>query len=253
MPPTKKFSSLLLSAVVVLMLVAAVTVELNAQACGYVTAKFFISGTDGVVRNADIAVYSDKKLTQQSLHREKPVTWREEDGSYLLSEGMCSGHQGEYVRVRANGYEELSEMIDLPLNRPDKPHIFRVTLRRVGKTEDASIQEYSRLSGRIFDAQGSVIDKVSLSFVSGDTTFQSETDSSGSYSVELPFRRYQPGNRFFAEARYKIVAKKTGFKQRVVEEYIFVPSQFGEMQLDLALEILFISDPVDIPGKRTPK
>jgi hypothetical protein len=224
--------------------------DLSAQACGYVHAKFSITSAVGIVRNAEIDFFDGKDLKARALHGKDLIKWRSEDSSYWLREGMCGGHNNVFVRIRAQGYDELSQAIDLSLNGPIKPHLFRVELRRKGTTENASLEEFSRLVGRIYDAQGSLIPDARLSFTRGDTTFLTRSDPSGYYNVELPFSRYLPANRLFAEASYKVIVKKDGFKERVIDDYIFIPSQSGEMNLDIALAILSISDPVNISGNR---
>lgn len=244
--PLKRDNALLLGTVFIVGILLTAATDLKAQACGYVHAKFSITSAAGIVRNAEIAFFDDKEFKTQALHGKDLIEWDSKDSSYRLKEGMCSGHNNVFVRIRAEGYDELSQAVDLPLSSVDKPRLFRVELRRKGTEEEASLEQFSRLTGRVYDAQGSLVTGARLSFIRGDTTFVTRSNESGSFNIELPFNRYLPGLRFFVEARYKVIVTKDGFKQRTIDDYVFIPSQFGEMNLDIALEIQTIVDPVEV-------
>ncbi|MFN0279271.1 MAG: carboxypeptidase-like regulatory domain-containing protein [Pyrinomonadaceae bacterium] len=95
----------------------------------------------------------------------------------------------------------------------------------------------SILTGRVYDANGALVPfiKVVARNVEGKI-FETTTNDDGIYKLTLPFNKYGVGN--FREAKYDIiVGPGLGFQKSVTKDFVFIPSQFGEMHLDIALEI----------------
>jgi hypothetical protein len=103
----------------------------------------------------------------------------------------------------------------------------------------------SVLTGTIYDALGNVVPLIKVVAINAEgKTFETFSNEEGIYNLTLPFNKYRAGN--FREAKYDIiVGPGSGFRQSVTKGFVFIPSQFGKMQLDIALEIGRIED-IDI-------
>lgn len=106
----------------------------------------------------------------------------------------------------------------------------------------AQTAETSKLTGTVYDANGAVVVGAKVTAVSTDVKkFGTVSNEEGVYFLTLPFYKYVP-NRGFKEAKYDISVERTGFKRSLITGFVFVPSQFGKMTLDIGLEILSASD-----------
>ena len=99
-----------------------------------------------------------------------------------------------------------------------------------------------KLRGTIYDAQGSVVVKANVMAVNADKKkFETFSNENGEYELVLPFNKYD-SSRNFREAVYDISVESPGFTKTVINGYVFIPSQFGTMQLDLALKVGPVND-----------
>ncbi|HMU32503.1 MAG TPA: carboxypeptidase regulatory-like domain-containing protein [Pyrinomonadaceae bacterium] len=100
----------------------------------------------------------------------------------------------------------------------------------------------SKLKGTVYDAQGSVVVKAKVTAVNpSKKKFETFSDENGEYEIALPYNKYD-SSRKFEEAVYDISVESPGFTTTVIKSYVFIPSQFGMMQLDLALRLEPLND-----------
>lgn len=94
----------------------------------------------------------------------------------------------------------------------------------------------STLSGIVYDANGSVVVRVKVTAVNqkGEKV-ETVTNDEGIYTLNVPFNQVKAFSPVF---KYDIIvdAAELGFKKSITKEFVFIPSQFGKMQLDIALE-----------------
>ena len=107
---------------------------------------------------------------------------------------------------------------------------------------NAQTTDTSKLKGTIYDAQGSIVVKAKVTAVNASKKkFETFSNENGEYEIVLPFNKYDL-SRNFKEAIYDISADSPGFTTTVIKGYVFIPSQFGKMQLDIALKLGPIND-----------
>jgi hypothetical protein len=107
---------------------------------------------------------------------------------------------------------------------------------------NAQTTSTSKLKGTIYDAQGSVVVNAKVTAVSASKKkFEAFSKEDGEYELVLPFNKYG-SSRNFKEAVYDISVESAGFATTVIKGYVFIPSQFGKMQMDLALKLGPIND-----------
>ncbi len=211
--------------------------EVVAQACGYSHAKFFVTDSTGnAIRNANFE-FLETGSSKVGIHSSQAIKRSLGDASYLLTEGMCGGHRDIRVKIKSDGFESIERIIDLPLNSPEHPLLYRIRLVKLGTGEVPSFDYVSILKGTIFDANGAVVPgtKVLARNLAG-RIFTAVSNVRGEYSIELPYNRYDRTSGF-QEAKYTISFEQAGFAKNIIE-YVFVPSQFGSMNLDIGLRLL---------------
>ena len=110
---------------------------------------------------------------------------------------------------------------------------FAITLAVVA----SAFAQKSELTGTVYDANGAVVVGAKISALSSDgKKFETVSNDRGVYVLTLPFNKYE-ASRAFKESRYDIYVESPGFKRSVTKGYVFIPSQFGKMFLDIGLEI----------------
>lgn len=104
----------------------------------------------------------------------------------------------------------------------------------------AQVTDESQLTGTIFDAQGSVIAGAKIKAVDATgKTYETISNGEGDYVLKLLFRKYDNKcTNKCRSSRYDISAQSPGFEITRINGYIFIPSQFGKMRMDIALETL---------------
>lgn len=151
-------------------------IDVLPQACGYVFARIYVNDPSGApIRNAKFEFLESKNRKMWAVHGQDVVKWIEKDSLYLLEEGMCGGHRDVLIRVSAEGFADANKIVDLHLRNPSRPYIFRITLNLKDSKLESSFETLSFLSGRIFDANGSLVTHTKVT----------ATDSSGKkYSTQ---------------------------------------------------------------------
>ena len=114
----------------------------------------------------------------------------------------------------------------------------------------AQTNNTSKLTGIVYDAQGSVVvDARVMAKGPNGKVFEGITNAEGIYVLTLAYNKYEAGSTF-KEARYDITVKAHAFKNSVTNGFVFIPSQFGAMHLDIALEVETIIDRIAVPKKK---
>ena len=108
--------------------------------------------------------------------------------------------------------------------------LLTISLSTVAQTKDTS-----KLSGTIYDAKGSVVVDAKITAAGRGKVFTTVSNQEGVYVLTLPFIRYQP-SQTFKQISYDISVESPGFKRSETKNYVFIPSQFGKMYFDIALE-----------------
>ncbi len=220
--------------------------DVVSQVCGYSHAKFHVTDASGTaIRNATFE-FLEMDSEKVAIHSSDSLKWSSEESSFLLTEGMCGGHHNIRVKIGSDGFETIERIIDLPLNSPKHPLVYRIRLGKLGNDKASSFEYVSELKGTLFDANGAVVAgaKVTAKNDAG-RTFNATSNANGEYTLELPYNRYDR-SQGFREATYTITVEQAGFTRNPIE-YVFVPSQFGSMNLDIGLMILVPSHSLQLP------
>ena len=118
--------------------------------------------------------------------------------------------------------------------------LFLALLSLVATGQSANVSKSgntSKLTGTLYDANGSVVagEKVTAIGKNGEK-FEAVSGEDGVYILTLLFSKYG-GDVGFQESKYDIVVDShLGFMRSETKGYVFIPSQFGKMHLDIALE-----------------
>ena len=128
--------------------------------------------------------------------------------------------------IMANGFVDLSTTtkIDYCRKTSEKKFLDR-------RPADPNIG--SGLTGTVYDANGSVVVKAKVTAVNTKgKKFETITNEEGIYVLTLPFNVYP-----LFESTYNIIVDSPGFRRSETKGYVFIPSQFGKMHLDIALVV----------------
>lgn len=228
-----------------LMIVLLSFVEAGAQLCGtYGAALTITDEADKPIENVSIKIVPQQE-DDYTINR-KFV--REEKNSAVYRISFSEGYfvKGRYkIIISAAGYETADALLEFPHCKRQK---FEFRLK-TGQNRDRSI-----LTGTIYDARGSVVPNAKVSAVSQNgEKFEAASDGEGVYVLNLPFNRYPAAN--FREARYDITVEMNGFKKTQIDDFVFIPSSTGKMNLDVGLELLSTSshEPCGYAGGDCPK
>jgi len=106
-----------------------------AQACGYSQATFFIFDSDRTkLKNVEF-LFLSKDTDDAILYSKEEIRWSDDLSAYKLRHGMCGAHHGVRLIIKPRGFEEFERIIDLPLNRPDRPQVYEIELKRKGSSK----------------------------------------------------------------------------------------------------------------------
>jgi hypothetical protein len=95
----------------------------------------------------------------------------------------------------------------------------------------------SKLTGTVYDPQGSVIVGARVTAVAANGNKVSVvTNGEGVYQLSLSYARYFSGGQF-KETKYDLIVESLGFQRSEIKGYVFIPSRFGKMILDIGLEV----------------
>src|SRR5688500_12916503 len=96
---------------------------------------------------------------------------------------------------------------------------------------------FSKLTGTVFDAEGSVVVGAKITAVAAEgKRFHATTNDEGMYELTLSYNRYDRTLKF-RESKYDVIVDAVGFRRSETKGYVFIPSQFGKMTFDIALEV----------------
>ena len=98
----------------------------------------------------------------------------------------------------------------------------------------AQTNKTSKLSGIIYDPNGAVIVAAKVTAVGGGKTYTALSNDDGRYELTLPFV-----TNAFNLLKYDITVDTPfkGFKRSETKGFAFIQSQFGTMNLDIAVEV----------------
>lgn len=207
----------------------------------------------GVVTDQAGAGIEDTKIILTNAKGYSFDAFTNEYGTYRISipAGTYSIN-AEYTKHR--GWEKFNvekfeiaskEKINLDITlRIDEEFIkkFSSPVHSLGKTSEGKkeiIKNISILSGTIYDANGAIVVNAKVTAVSKKgEKYEAFANDDGIYWLNLPFNKYDTESASsFREAKYDIIVEMDGFKRSVTNDFVFVPSQFGKLQLDIALEV----------------
>ena len=95
----------------------------------------------------------------------------------------------------------------------------------------------SELTGTVYDPYGAVVVGAKVTAVAADgKKFTTVTNDEGSYRLTLPYQSYF-ASRKFKMSKYDVIVESLGFRRSETKGYAYIPSQFGKMTLDIALEV----------------
>ena len=115
--------------------------------------------------------------------------------------------------------------------------LFAVLLTTGALTINSQTSKESKLTGTIYDPQGSVIVGATVTANGLGKTFSTTSDINGVYTLTLPINLYDSTKRGFHAAKYDLTIEYKGFKPSEIKGFAFIPSQFGKMNLDIALDV----------------
>ncbi|MGI8640038.1 MAG: carboxypeptidase-like regulatory domain-containing protein [Pyrinomonadaceae bacterium] len=233
----------ILQILVLIVLVCGFSSSVKAQAdCRY-GLKFFVQDEAGkVIENAKLELVGlDSKSNLPSY-----VKLLRMDDAYIFTSNAGQTVNGDFqVNISADGFRIHQQKVNFPICKVQN---FDVKLKPL-----TNEQINSTLSGTVYDANGSVIVKAKVTAINQKgEKFEVLTNEEGIYSLNLLFNQYN-SSFDFTEARYDIIVEMMGFKKSVTKDFVFIPSQFGKMQLDIGLEIQKIIDTIIIPSKKLEK
>jgi hypothetical protein len=97
------------------------------------------------------------------------------------------------------------------------------------------------LTGTVYDANGAVIVKSKVTAVNPQgEKFEALTNSEGIYELNLPYKR----TSYFRVAKYDVTVEAPGFETFTLKDFKVIGGFTGKMQLDLALDVLVMIQPV---------
>jgi hypothetical protein len=100
------------------------------------------------------------------------------------------------------------------------------------------------LTGTVYDANGAVIVKSKVAAVNPQgEKFEALTNNEGIYELNLPYKR----TSYFKAAKYDVTVEAHGFETLTLKDFKVIGGFTGKMQLDLALDVLVMIQPVSVP------
>ena len=111
----------------------------------------------------------------------------------------------------------------------------------------------TNLSGTVYDANGAVIVKSKVTAVNQKgEKFETLTNEDGVYKLDLTYIPVEPGFSY-KMAKYDITVEAAGFEKFTLQNFKVTGKYTAKMQLDFALDVLVISDPVTVVFTETKK
>lgn len=102
------------------------------------------------------------------------------------------------------------------------------------------------LSGTVYDAVGAVIVKSKVTAVNQKgEKFETFTNGEGVYTLNLTYLPVEPGFSY-KMARYEITIEAAGFEAFTLKDFKVTGKYTTKMQLDFALDVLTLFDPITV-------
>lgn len=103
------------------------------------------------------------------------------------------------------------------------------------------------VTGTIYDANGARIARSKVTAVNQEgKKIEVAANEDGDYTLNLPYNPYDPQNINYRLAKYEITVEATGFEKFTLKDFKVSGGYAKEMQLDFALDVLVISDPIPV-------
>jgi hypothetical protein len=230
------------------LLIAFCSILANAQACGFIYAKFQIANAKGeVVEDAKLQLLYPN-TNKSIMYREGEISYSKTEKAYKFRHGLCGEHNNTLLIVSHREYAKYEGHIDLPLNTLATEKIFTIRLTKKSERENvkqatlpivkSETQQKSLLTGMVYDARGSVVPGIKIVAVNSEgKSFASVTNEEGVYILNLPYNEY-PGSGFFKATQYDlIVESQKGFQRSETRGFVFIPAYSGKMYFDIALGV----------------
>lgn len=217
----------LLKFILLLAISFGVKIQINAQTCGqYITTLNIITDEGKPLENAAVRLmpFEKDEIRNRLFIRDEVdsskfhITFKDQE----LIRGIYR------IVISANDFIAYKGNIRFPYCQQQN---FTIYLRADWR-ENTSI-----LTGVIYDPKGLVIENAKITAVNkAGKKFETLTDLDGRYVFSLPFNSNKTKSNLFFPEKYNLTIEKSGFKKSSIKEFVFVPSQFSSMQLDVALE-----------------
>ena len=115
----------------------------------------------------------------------------------------------------------------------------------LGLTVFANAQK-TVLSGTVYDANGAVIVKSKVTALNQKgEKFETFTNNEGVYTLNLTYIPVEPGFSY-KMAKYDLTVEAEGFEKFTLKDFNVTGKYTKKMQLDFALDVLVISDPITV-------
>jgi len=106
------------------------------------------------------------------------------------------------------------------------------------------------LTGTVYDAKGAVIVNATVVVSDQKQNFETKTNSDGVYKLSVPANLYISDDYKFRVAKYDVSVIAHGFERSLLSGFKVVP---GNMQLDIALDVLVIVNTIEAEDKKLVK
>ena len=205
-------------------------------------------GLKFIVQDESGKTIENAKLEIVALHSERNlppyIKLIRMDGAYAFTSSAGQTVNGNFQAViSADGFEIYKQKVNFPICKIQN---FNIKLKPLTNEQSISV-----LTGIVYDANGSVIVGAKVTAINQKRRkFEALTNEEGVYSLALAFNSYNSSSDFI-EAKYDITVEMNNFKKSITKDFVFVPSQFGKMQLDVALEIGRWMNVFTAPSRRT--
>jgi hypothetical protein len=159
----------------------------KAQACGYTSITVYLSDNNGKpIKNAEFKFF-DRNYDSEGLHKDNLMSWSEERNSYFGAEGMCGGHRNVKMEVSAEGFENFTRQVDLPLGWES----FSIKLKRKGTNEETYFEPLAHFRGEVSPEKGILFSETRIILINkSKKQFQTITKG-GRFALDVPMGDYK--------------------------------------------------------------
>lgn len=201
---------------------------------------------------------ADVKVSLKNVKGLKFETFSNENGIYVLSvpggtytvEAEYMGHKG-WEKFKVENFEiasagKFSLDITLRVNTAFVEKISEPLIGKLSENDNKTSRVTSTLSGTVYDANGARIFKAKVTAVNQKgEKFETLTNDEGAYTLNLTYIPIVPGFSY-KMAKYDITVEAAGFETFTLKDFKVTGKYTAKMQLDLALDVLVIFDPITV-------